>query len=534
MPITPTYPGVYIEELENPVRTIVGVSTSVTAFIGRAKKGPTNDPTLVRNFGDFERTFGGLWKKSTMSYSVYQYFLNGGVDALVIRVARSDATKALFSNTSELGLTFEAENPGEWANTLRIFVDHDVNDDASDKGDLFNVQVKQLLVKGETESEDKYVELESFSNLSFREDHLRRVRKVLEEESKLVRVNTMSLTARPNAAKFSPPESDSAPDRGKDGSDIDEFDLEGSKADPANKTGLYSLDKADIFNLLCIPPPKPDGTTARALYTRVYTAAAKYCKDKRAILIVDPPSNWVSSDSPRNATLGIDAAGQSGLGLTRSENAAIYFPRIKAPDPLEEYRTREFVPCGAIAGIIARTDAQRGVWKASAGIEATMAGVPDLTVKLTDQENGDLNPLGINCLRTFPVTGRVVWGARTMKGADRLANQWKYLPVRRTALYIEESLYRGTQWAVFEPNDEPLWSQLRLNVGAFMHDLFLKGAFQGSTPKEAYIVKCDKETTTQTDIDRGIVNIVVGFAPLKPAEFVIIKIQQLAGQTEVQ
>lgn len=153
---------------------------------------------------------------------------------------------------------------------------------------------------------------------------------------------------------------------------------------------------------------------------------------------------------------------------------------------------------------------------------------------MTDDENGTLNPLGINCLRVMPAAGRVVWGARTMKGADRLANQWKYLPVRRTALYIEESLYRGTQWAVFEPNDEPLWSQIRLNVGAFMQDLFQKGAFQGSTPKEAYLVKCDKETTTQSDIDRGIVNIVVGFAPLKPAEFVIIKITQLAGQTEAQ
>jgi phage tail sheath protein FI len=153
---------------------------------------------------------------------------------------------------------------------------------------------------------------------------------------------------------------------------------------------------------------------------------------------------------------------------------------------------------------------------------------------MTDEENGSLNPLGINCLRVMPGVGRVVWGARTLKGADRLANQWKYLPVRRTALYIEESLYRGTQWAVFEPNDEPLWAQIRLNVGAFMHDLFTKGAFQGSTPKEAYLVKCDKETTTQYDIDRGIVNIVVGFAPLKPAEFVMIKIQQLAGQREAQ
>jgi phage tail sheath protein FI len=147
-------------------------------------------------------------------------------------------------------------------------------------------------------------------------------------------------------------------------------------------------------------------------------------------------------------------------------------------------------------------------------------------------ENGELNPLGINCLRSMPAIGPVVWGSRTLKGDDRLASEWKYIPIRRLALYIEESLYRGTQWVVFEPNDEPLWAQIRLNVGAFMHNLFRQGAFQGSTPREAYFVKCDKETTTQNDRNLGIVNIVIGFAPLKPAEFVIIKIQQIAGDIQ--
>ena len=137
----------------------------------------------------------------------------------------------------------------------------------------------------------------------------------------------------------------------------------------------------------------------------------------------------------------------------------------------------------------------------------------------------------VNCLRAFPTIGRVVWGARTWAGADALASQWKYIPVRRLALYIEETLYRGTQWVVFEPNDTPLWAQIRLNIGAFMHGLFRQGAFQGSRPQDAYLVKCDSETTTQADIDAGVVNIIVGFAPLKPAEFVIIKLQQLAGQT---
>jgi hypothetical protein len=183
-----------------------------------------------------------------------------------------------------------------------------------------------------------------------------------------------------------------------------------------------------------------------------------------------------------------------------------------------------------MAGIIARTDAQRGVWKAPAGTEASLRGVRELSYKMTDNDNGRLNPLGINALRTFPVIGRVAWGARTTAGADQLASEWKYTPVRRLALYIEESLYRGTQWAVFEPNDKPLWAQLRKSVGGFMQTLFRQGAFQGATPSEAYLVKCDSETTTQADIDRGIVNIVVGFAPLKPAEFVIIKIRQLARE----
>jgi phage tail sheath protein FI len=164
-------------------------------------------------------------------------------------------------------------------------------------------------------------------------------------------------------------------------------------------------------------------------------------------------------------------------------------------------------------------------------LEATLAGVPDLSVKLTDADSGLLNPLGINCLRSFPVVGRVVWGSRTLVGADVLASDWKYVPVRRLALFIEESLFRGTQWVVFEPNDEPLWAQIRLNVGAFMQDLFRQGAFAGVSAREAFAVRCDRETTTPLDQQRGIVNIVVQFAPLRPAEFVVIRLQQLAGQT---
>jgi len=245
------------------------------------------------------------------------------------------------------------------------------------------------------------------------------------------------------------------------------------------------------------------------------------------MLIVDPPTGWATV---ANAVTGIAAFPLSG---TDARNAAIFFPRLSQPDPQQDNLIDNFVPCGAVAGVFARTDTQRGVWKAPAGLDATLSGVPALQIRMTDPENGQLNPLGVNCLRSFGVAGRVVWGSRTLRGADQLADEWKYIPVRRTALYIEESLYRGTKWVVFEPNDEPLWAQIRLNVGAFMHNLFRQGAFQGTTPRDAYFVKCDKETTTQNDINLGIVNIIVGFAPLKPAEFVVLKLQQMAGQIEV-
>jgi len=245
--------------------------------------------------------------------------------------------------------------------------------------------------------------------------------------------------------------------------------------------------------------------------------------NKRAFYIVDIPPGVQREDQVRAWM-----ADHDGL---RSRNAAVYFPRLQIADALNDFRARSVGPSGTLAGVYARTDASRGVWKAPAGIDARLLGAT-LQQQLTDRENGGLNPLGINILRTFPIFGNVAWGARTLEGADQQASEWKYIPIRRTALFIEESLFQALKWVVFEPNDEPLWSQIRLNVGAFMNDLFRQGAFQGSTPREAYFVKCDAESTTQNDIDRGIVNILVGFAPLKPAEFVVIKIQQIAGQIE--
>lgn len=251
------------------------------------------------------------------------------------------------------------------------------------------------------------------------------------------------------------------------------------------------------------------------------------------MLIIDSPALWTAAPNTAisDAEAGINTM-RGAIGNDDAINAAVYFPRLRMPDPLSENRLADFAPCGAVAGIITRTDVQRGVWKAPAGMAASFSGAQGFTYSMTDPQNGVLNPLGVNCLRNFPVAGNLVWGSRTLAGADLLGSEWKYIPVRRLALFLEESLYRGTQWVVFEPNDEPLWGQIRLNLGAFMQTLFRQGAFQGTKQSDAYFVKCDKETTTQNDIDNGIVNIQVGFAPLKPAEFVVLKFQQIAGQLQ--
>lgn len=323
------------------------------------------------------------------------------------------------------------------------------------------------------------------------------------------------------------PGSPPAPQPGSDGTWDAGTDATGMTTgligDAVGKTGMYALLDVDLFNILCIPATMllPDSNAAQ-----VATNATALCDQRRAFYILDVPQLAGSRDSVTGIMNWLDQNAS-----LRNRNAALYFPRLGIADPLNNYQLRTIAPSGTIAGVYARTDVTRGVWKAPAGTEATLAGAQALEYQLIDGENGVLNPLAINCLRNFPVYGSICWGARTLNGADQMEDDYKYIPVRRLALYLEESLYRSLKWVVFEPNDEPLWSLIRLNVTAFMQDLFRQGAFQGSTPQQAYLVKCDSETTTSLDQQRGVVNIVVGFAPLKPAEFVIIRIQQLAAQS---
>jgi uncharacterized protein len=781
MPVLTTYPGVYIEEIPSGVRTITGVATSNTAFIGRAARGPTNEPITINSFADFERQFGGLDADYLMSYAVRDFYSNGGSQAIIVRLIHpnfatdadflsafaaahtvtdaattaaspgatandvktaadnanttiqssagspgaknaastvatavdnavtagatltdvateaaealaaaqdvanaatnaasvagatvnnvqtaadtsntaiqsgsasqqvkdsakaiavavdtaagvagatvndvtaaasaaltaaktvadaatgagsaadaktaadkananiqsgtdsaetkaaaqkiADAVDAVVAAGATVGdviaaakgaladavpssarlrlptsgadfLVLEASNEGSWGNALRARVDYDDLDKVGDHfaplmaGDLFNLTIHDMNT-GVTER---------FLSVTVK-DSPRRVDRMLENQSNLARIGDALPASRPKETDDqTPPLSDAdkkivpfssgdtpakrsvavaADDLGSDGTELDRNDFTGPNLQD-NKRGLYALEKADLFNLLCIPPQNRGGNTVK----EIYQDALPYCQQRRAMLIVDSPAEW--SQNPEQAAANAKN-GLSDLNLVgdQARNAALFFPRVIQQDPLRNGQLDTFVPCGMIAGVMARTDATRGVWKAPAGVDAALNGIQALEVNLTDAENGILNPIGINCLRFFQVAGRVVWGSRTLRGADQLGDEYKYIPVRRLALFLEETLYRSTQWVVFEPNDEPLWSQIRLNIGAFMHDLFRQGAFQGDTPQKAYFVKCDGETTTPTDIDHGIVNILVGFAPLKPAEFVIIKIQQIAGQ----
>ncbi|HEY3163401.1 MAG TPA: phage tail sheath subtilisin-like domain-containing protein [Candidatus Limnocylindrales bacterium] len=638
MPIAPTYPGVYIEELPSGVRTIIGVSTSVTAFLGSFTKGKLNTPIQVFSLADLDRNFGPLVTSSEVGYAIRQFFLNGGREAWVVRVASGTPAAAAIAmldavTAGNAALLAEAASEGVWGNRVQIDVDHETS-----MAGQFNLTAREVDASGRTVASESYRNLglvssapnfapavvnsssslirltnlatsptarvaetgtmtstaltdaaanglaatktlqvvvngtnvggtftlgatrhETASRLASLlqaliqsvDSSLRNVRVTAEPSTAttrnlrvtggangsdlitfggtlapdikldVVNVQAYSLGGTASAAQAVPPGPPAGQRQGNDGGAPNGAALLG---DAVGRTGIYALDTVDIFNILCVPDTMNLVDNEAAAFIPL---AETYCESRRAFFILDVPQQAATRDTVQEIKDWLD--GNAGF---RHKNAALYFPRPNIPDPVNGFRDRLVPSSGTVAGLYARTDAERGVWKAPAGTEAVLRGVRSLETTLTDDQNGTLNPLGINNLRTFPVYGTVCWGARTLDGADRLASEWKYIPIRRTALFIEESLFRGTKWAVFEPNDEPLWARLRLNVGSFMHSLFRQGAFAGTTPKEAYFVKCDGDTTTQTDRNLGVVNILVGFAPLKPAEFVIIQIQQIAGKIE--
>lgn len=400
-------------------------------------------------------------------------------------------------------LVIEAANPGLWGNQVRIAIAND-----RPRCERFTLAIEEI---AHSSGIQRVVSTELYHRLSLDTADPRCAPKVVNANSSLISIRYEG----PQVTGAHPEDVEKRGGQLSGGTD-------GGLARGPELTGKMraALDEIApfIFNILCLPATAnlSPGEARAAL-----ADALTYCAEKRAFMIVDVPPTVNDPEKMRKWMQDHGGAAQY--------NAAVYFPRLVIADPLEEFRDRDVGPSGTMAGVYARTDRQRGVWKAPAGIGAVLQGAR-VSRKLTDDLNGTLNPLGINVLRSFPVYGNISWGARTMAGADQIGSEWKYINVRRLADFIEQSLFQSLKFAVFEPNGEPLWSRIRLLVGSFLAGLFADGAFQGSTPAAAFFVRCDASTTTQTDVELGIVNILVGFAPVKPAEFVVLRMQQLAGQ----
>jgi hypothetical protein len=483
------------------IKPAIPESLAITTFpSGKTWIAPGQNLSLVATVTNSDATTtivtgSALWGSSTPS---------------LISIAGPGVVAA--SATAGGALTLFAANPGIWANNLYLSISTLPAPNAS----RFNLLLQKKGATGQLST------LESYVNLSVNPADPNYVVTVINNDSAYITFTNPAtgINVLPAAA----PAATAAPvafSGGADGTVLAPTDqnFELALLSIANQSaGVNLLDRVDIFNLLCTP-----GETDAATISDLQ----KYCSTKRAFFIVDSPQLATVSGLMQSGPAGTGGGSITGEYAT---NSAYYFPWIQAPDPLAGNRPTLFPPCGFVAGIYATTDADRGVWKAPAGISASFTGNTGLQYVLTDDENGTLNTQAVNCNRQFKVYGDVVWGARTLAGNNQAGSQWKYVPIRRLALFLESSLFDGTQWVVFEPNDETLWGQVRMNVGAFLQGLFLQGAFAGSTPHQAYFVKCDGENNPPASIAQGVVNILVGFAPLYPAEFVVIQIQQILAQ----
>jgi phage tail sheath protein FI len=552
MPVTPSYPGIYIQELTSSAHTITASPTNIAVFIGYSHPFKTTFPLDLLNggtkqatdaiqlfsFTDYETYFGGLFHSGDLSpdlpYAVYQFFLNGGTDCYVVGLKAnggqqfSPATVSTSDKINFSALNFTSTDNPITINIQNIQKGKSGNLDTADITILSSTQAETYRKVSLDAQRDPKTKLPTNANFI-----VYRIGSLGSQVSQLVALvpsdGSDNVVTDPNfPTSFA-----------KDAAQS--YTIGSAPAAPAGAAALpslpnpidfmpvfaqdSSLDNLPIFNLMALPGITDPG---------ILTEAISFCERKQAFFIMDPPQSFVATQGGPDTWIGDYAAGTNGISPPpMSANTALYFPYLKAYDPLSP-KPVPVAPSGFVTGIICRTDDNRGVWKAPAGQETTInntAGVV-ATGAMNDMRQGTLNPLGVNCLRDFPDIGTVVYGARTIVTANTAYLQWRYVSVRRTALFIEQTLYRNLGWVVFEPNDTPLWVSIKTSIEAFMLTLFKQGAFQGDTPSDAFQVLCDSTTTSQADIDNGIVNIIVAFAPLKPAEFVIVKIAQLAGQSQ--
>lgn len=634
----PTYlhPGVYVEEIPSGSKPIEGVGTSTAAFVGYTTRGPVQEPTLIFKWDAYDQQFGGLRDagKSAvgdpMGFSVYNFFLNGGTAAYIVRIVKdgtAGASEGFIEHPGDAAqlIKFTAVNPGQWADGLKVemtakasdpnlftvvmgrdedgefkafesfadvslndadpgFIENKINDgstlvradvqdvsacrlgisrsqDLSDITDFTPLNDKTMTVS--VDGTDRAV---TFGAAAFDggstlgdvaaeiESQVRGVvvgNETVEQFTAAADGDTLLLTSGSRLAASEvvvtgPGDATDASTilrigAGNDGTEMtgqqslnalftgtNDAELaggqDGSQPGKAEYDAVFSLfEKYRDISILCLPGQTWDTTAEKDI---IDAAVAHAQKMKSRMVIIDPAEGTEFKDEKT-------ALGQ---GFKANTYGVVYYPWIKVANPFYDAENNPGVPQTLLvgpsafaAGMWAKIDGLRGVWKAPAGVETALLGAAGLQFVVEDGEQGQLNPVGINCLRQMPGYGPVIWGARTL--STKSNPEWRYVPVRRTAIFIEQSIYNGIQWAVFEPNDHRLWASLRLNIDSFMNGLFRSGAFQGQKSSDAYFVRCGLgDTMTQGDIDRGQVIVIVGFAPLKPAEFVIVRIQQIVGQ----
>ncbi len=531
MSVNTSYPGLYIQELQSNSQAVAPSPTSIAAFIGYSHPYKTDAFGVAQqifSFTDFETYFGGLFASglidSALGRAVYQFFINGGSTAYVVGLqpclaAAGGASATRFGlGVGEIQFIQDVPLPG---GGIRFTAKEPVDTIP------MTIQIANVL-PAPTSTFDVIITygpvIEPHRGLSVSTASINSINTT----SSLVQVapippSTTYGTAVPTAAatytfKTAPP----------------------SPPTPSNYATSYvasdflavfaassSLDNVEILNLVVVPGNCDN---------QVVAAALAFAERKRAFAIIDPPPQSPASGSSTAAPQPIQYW-MSGLNvgnymLPESQNGALYFPYLMSGDPVTSENI-PVAPSGFVAGMYAQTDASRGVWKAPAGLAAVLKNTtgPVPSGALNDPQQGVLNLESINCMRQFSAIGTVVWGSRTLVAANVAYQQSRYVPVRRMTLFIEQSLLSSLRWVVFEPNDEPLWIAIKNSIESFLLSLYRQQALQGSSPSEAFKVTCDSTTTTSDDQALGIVNIVVAFAPLKPAEFVVIKIAQLAGQS---
>ncbi len=501
-------PGVYVEEVSSGVKPIAGVGTSVGAFVGIAEKGVIGKAVLVTNWSQFVNEFGSFIPNAYLAYAVYNFFAEGGTSCFVVRAASDDIKTSTATIKDTLGAALfkvYARSEGAWGN--RIFVQLD----ESSNGQLGGFRLVVQYLKS-TSFDDEYVGedingkvVETFDNLLLTnfEEKINDVSAFIKVES-LVDLNILENMEK--VPEFT--ESPVALAGGVDGMTSIDF-----LGDAAARTGMYAFDVIDDINIIAVPDiadmPGSRDTVLQML---------NYCKQRKdCFFIVDPPHGL----DPMEVKDFKEGAGQYMGNSFNSSYGALYYPWVFINDPMTG-KKKLVPPSGAIAGTYAYVDASRGVHKAPAG---TADGYLDTVVGIekivTKGEQEILNPIGINVIRSLP-EGICVWGARTLSSDS----EWNYINVRRLMMYIEESMDKGSQWVVFEPNDPSLWGKVKRNLTAFLTRVWRDGALYGSTEEEAFFVKVDEENNPPAVRDAGQLIIEVGVAPVKPAEFVVIRVSQ--------